>query len=885
MKHSAISARNSRTGSADESATSEQAPDTQDRQADVRAPVLWVTTVCAAFAVGLIVIASLAVVATYKKTLSDEGGDLVRLSLAIATHTQRIIFSTDLNLSNLEERFSAAGVRTPEDLERFAATPAMFDVLRDMVAVSSDIDALTIVDNRGQLVNSSRSWPPPDINVADRNYFKTLRDNPDLGYVVSSLQINRVTGQEAIFLAHRISGTDGAFLGVLLGTVAASRLEKSFVSLLPSASGAISLYRRDGTLLIRQPRSKSPAELSPQIKSFFERTIAGAEGGELRTGVDGGAGPAEIVALRTVQGYPLVVTVSDSEDVVLSSWRRLAVLIGAVTASAILLLAIGGYLLGRQFRMRSQVEAARAAHERAARARVVAETGERMQARARDELKTIMDHSIDGLILLDRNGTILNFSEPAERIFGYRAGEAVGQNIGMLLAPGQMSGDKTAGAGPGVEGSWIGAARREREGRRRDGSTFPMEWAVGEIASGEEGRRFVATVRDIAEQKAAQELLRQSQKMDAIGQLTGGVAHDFNNILTVITGTIEILAEAVADRSDLAAIATMIDDAATRGANLTQQLLAFSRKQPLQPRDVDINFLITDTAKLLRPTLGEQIEIASILEPDAWHAIVDPSQLSTALLNLAINARDAMPEGGKLTFETGNVVLDEAYAEANPDATPGYYVVVAVSDTGAGIPPDIRDHIFEPFFTTKEVGKGTGLGLSMVYGFIKQSHGHIKVYSETGHGTTIRIYLPRSDEQGVPGRTKESSAELPGGHETILVVEDDELVRNYVLMQLRSLGYATLSARDAASALGLVDKDAVFDLIFTDVIMPGGMNGRQLADEVRRRRPNVKVLYTSGYTENAIIHHGRLDPGVALLAKPYRKSDLARKIREVLEAA
>ncbi len=490
-----------------------------------------------------------------------------------------------------------------------------------------------------------------------------------------------------------------------------------------------------------------------------------------------------------------------------------------------------------------------------------------------------MDHSVDGLILLDQNGTILNFSEPAERIFGYRAGEAVGQNIGMLLlAPKHMS-----AAEPGAEESFLGGARREQEGRRKDGSPVPMEWAVGEIASGEEGRRFVATVRDIAEQKAAQEQLRQSQKMDAIGQLTGGVAHDFNNILTVITGTIEILAQAVADRPDLAAIAKMIDEAASRGANLTQQLLAFSRKQPLQPRDVDINFLVTDTAKLLRPTLGEQIEIALMLESDAWHAMVDPSQLSTALLNLAINARDAMPEGGKLTFETGNVVLDEAYAEVNPDVTPGHYVVLAVSDTGAGIPAEIRDHIFEPFFTTKEVGRGTGLGLSMVYGFIKQSHGHIKVYSETGHGTTIRIYLPRSDEHGVALRADEGAAMIPGGHETILVVEDDELVRSYVLMQLQSLGYTTLSARDAASALGLVEKNAAFDLIFTDVIMPGGMNGRQLADEIRKRRPDVKVLYTSGYTENAIIHHGRLDPGVALLAKPYRKSDLARKIREVLE--
>jgi len=366
--------------------------------------------------------------------------------------------------------------------------------------------------------------------------------------------------------------------------------------------------------------------------------------------------------------------------------------------------------------------------------------------------------------------------------------------------------------------------------------------------------------------------------------LTGGIAHDFNNILTVITGTVEILAEGVADRPELAIIAKMIDDAATRGANLTQQLLAFARKQPLQPREIDVNELIVDTTKLLRPTLGEHIEIETRLEDDPWRALADPSQLSTALLNLAINARDAMPSGGMLTLESGNVVLDEAYAKMNPDVERGSYVMIAVSDTGTGIPVAIRERIFEPFFTTKETGKGTGLGLSMVYGFVKQSLGHIKIYSEVGHGTTIRIYLPRSASDAIALPLVPDTGTPVGGHETVLVVEDDELVRNYVLAQLQSLGYATLSAGNAGAALALVDAEAQFDLLFTDVIMPGGMNGRQLADEVRKRRPTVKVLFTSGYTENAIVHHGRLDPGVNLLAKPYRKSDLARKIHEVLEA-
>jgi signal transduction histidine kinase/DNA-binding NarL/FixJ family response regulator/HAMP domain-containing protein len=392
----------------------------------------------------------------------------------------------------------------------------------------------------------------------------------------------------------------------------------------------------------------------------------------------------------------------------------------------------------------------------------------------------------------------------------------------------------------------------------------------------------VLVFRDVTRAKEIERQLRQSQKLDAIGQLTGGVAHDFNNILTVITGTAEILADGVADRPNLLAIARMIDQAAERGADLTRHLLAFARRQPLEPRSVDINNLVLDAAQLLRPTLGEHIEIESMLESDAEPALIDPSQLSTALLNLAVNARDAMPNGGKLTLETGNVVLDEAYARSNPEVQPGNYVMIAVSDTGTGIPANLRDRVFEPFFTTKTVGKGTGLGLSMVYGFVKQSNGHVKIYSEEGYGTTIKLYLPRAGAKADAPTATASS--MKGGDETIMVVEDDALVRNFVVTQLHSLGYRTMTAANGNAALAQLADGATFDLLFTDVIMPGGMNGRQLADIVIARRPTVKVLYTSGYTENAIVHHGRLDAGVLLLAKPYRKFDLARMVRAALDA-
>jgi signal transduction histidine kinase len=395
-------------------------------------------------------------------------------------------------------------------------------------------------------------------------------------------------------------------------------------------------------------------------------------------------------------------------------------------------------------------------------------------------------------------------------------------------------------------------------------------------------REAEAMVRRFQEIEANEARLRQAQRMEAIGQLTGGVAHDFNNILTVITGSIEILGDAVKDNALLTQITSMIGTAAARGADLTQRLLAFARRQPLQPRATDVNALVVDAARLLQPTLGEQIEIQSMLAHDAAPALIDPSQLSTAILNLAFNARDAMPDGGKLTLETRNVVLDENYAAMNPEVKPGSYVMLAVSDTGTGIRADLLDKVFEPFFTTKDVGKGSGLGLSMVYGFVKQSDGHVKIYSEEGHGTTVKLYLPEAQFKAEFVVAETGTCSVEYGDESVLIVEDDELVRDYVVAQVGRLGYETLAACNAAEALAVINGPAHIDLLFTDVIMPGGMNGRQLATEALQRRPGLKVLFTSGYTENAIVHHGRLDAGVLLLPKPYVSADLARMIRIAL---
>jgi PAS domain S-box-containing protein len=493
-----------------------------------------------------------------------------------------------------------------------------------------------------------------------------------------------------------------------------------------------------------------------------------------------------------------------------------------------------------------------------------------------EERRRIFETSQDLILVTDTFGRFVQVSPSSMTIIGYRPEEMIGHSAVDFIHPEDLDSTREE----------MRAARRGRQMRNfetryvhKDGNAVQLTW-MGTWS--EPVRRHFFVGRDLTEKRAAEAQFRQAQKMDAVGQLTGGIAHDFNNILTVITGTIGILADAVTDDPQLTAIARMIDEAAERGANLTKHLLAFARRQPLQPREIDVNTLLLETVKLLRPTLGEHIQIDPLLAEDASAALVDPSQLTTAILNLALNARDAMPTGGKLALETNNVYLDESYAAMNSEVAPGNYVMIAVSDTGSGIAAADLDKVFDPFFTTKEVGKGTGLGLSMVFGFAKQSNGHIKIYSEEGHGTTVKLYLPRATGLHTTAAEPLASSSIEGGHEVVLIVEDDALVRRYVITQIESLGYTTLEASNAAEAMTIINTDATIDLLFTDVIMPGSMNGRQLVDEALKRRPLLKTLFTSGYTENAIVHHGRLDSGVLLLAKPYRKSDLARMIRQAL---
>jgi signal transduction histidine kinase/CheY-like chemotaxis protein len=421
-------------------------------------------------------------------------------------------------------------------------------------------------------------------------------------------------------------------------------------------------------------------------------------------------------------------------------------------------------------------------------------------------------------------------------------------------------------------------------GLRKDGSVFPMELSVGEARTN--GKRiFTGFIRDLTSRHKIEEELRQSQKMEAIGQLTGGLAHDFNNLLTVISGNLEMM-EYKLSEPNLRVLLQEAQSAADDGAKLTGQLLAFGRRQPLNPALVDVGQLVSSFSDLMRRTLGEAIEFRTVVSGTSNEALVDGSQLQNALLNLVINARDAMPRGGKLSLEISRVKLDVDYAQMYPNMRTGDFVLIAVTDTGSGMTQEVKEKAFEPFFTTKGAGAGTGLGLSMVYGFAKQSGGNIQIYSEPGQGTSVRMFLPAAqrvvDSEAREGQGNEMPSLPPGGTETILVVEDDARVRRVAVSRLTSFGYAVIEAENGTQALAQLERHGDIALLFTDVVMPGGMTGDELANRVRTERPHIKVLFTSGYAEPAIAGRELALSG-SWLQKPYTARELAVRLRELLD--
>jgi PAS domain S-box-containing protein len=568
-----------------------------------------------------------------------------------------------------------------------------------------------------------------------------------------------------------------------------------------------------------------------------------------------------LVAVAAVAG--VVLLASDSSAI---GWKAML----ASTGAGVLL----ALLMAKRLAAAITAEAAK---EQQATRRALAEAEEKALA--------IIRTSLDGFFQTDLEGNILEWGPQADAMTGWTRAEVIGRNVVDLLVPPRLR-DAHLRRRNRMLKEELGASagtRFEAAVMHRDGRELTVEVSATASRSGD---TYVLNnfIRDLTEKRIAEEQLIQAQKMEAVGQLTGGIAHEFNNLLTVITGTIEILADAVKDRPELASITRLISEAADRGARMTSSLLAFARKQPLQPTEIDVNELIGEVVQLLSVTFGKRIAIVTRLAADAWPALVDRARLSSALVDLAINARDAMNGEGTVTFATGNAAFGVREAVAVGVERPGDYVVIEVGDTGPGISSSIRDRIFDPFFSTKEVGKGTGLGLSMVFGFLKQSGGSIELRSGEGEGARFRILLPKADSMALPFAEGDERP-LMGGQETILCVEDDPDVRKFATMQLEGLGYKVIDAADAAEALEIAARGTPFDLLFTDIVMSGAMNGRQLAERLMTERPALRVLFTSGYAYAAIHAQGRAGQGIPILSKPYRRAELARMLRRCLDPA
>jgi PAS domain S-box-containing protein len=515
-------------------------------------------------------------------------------------------------------------------------------------------------------------------------------------------------------------------------------------------------------------------------------------------------------------------------------------------------------------------------------------------AESEDRFRRLVNAVVDYAIFqLDPSGTIVSWNPGAQRIKGYTADEIIGRHFSTFYT----EEDRAAGVPQRALETAAHEGRFEAEGWRvrKDGTKFfalviidPIRDEAGHLIG------FAKVTRDISERlesqrilKSTQEQLAAAQKMEAVGQLSGGIAHDFNNLMMIVLGNLESAQRHIKGLRDNPNLERALRNAmrgAQRASALTSRLLAFSRRQPLDPKPLDVNKFLNGAAEFLQRSLGETIDVEVVGGVGVWQIEADPNQLEAALVNLAINARDAMPGGGRVTIESTNVYADEAYCRTNPELAPGQYVMICVSDHGTGMPPDILERVFEPFFTTKELGHGTGLGLSQVYGFVKQSGGHIKMYSEVGQGTTVKIYFPRHHRH--IEHEEEMEPDLPSGAdpgEAILVVEDDDDVRSYLLEALRSLGYSVFAVGSAQAALALLEQPSRhFDLLLTDVVMPV-MNGRELGQRALQIRPKLRVLYMTGYSRNAVVHHGRLDEGVELLQKPVTQNQLAARVRDLLD--
>ncbi len=780
-------------------------------------------------------------------TIASAQKGLAAFARLTEEQTTRTIESTEQVLEIAEVRVAS------ETRSGTASADSVRGELYDLLASHPFLRSLNLIDSRGRLVYSSEA-SEAGLDFSDRAYFVHHRDDPGSRFLISAPVHARTTGEWVIPASRPLRRANGEFAGVIVAGVKPLFFSSVWTNDKTIEEQATTLWRKDGVVMVR-----SPFDEPSMGASIANGVIASQVGGR---GSDEGTlraasfidGQDRLIAYRRIAAYPdFAISVTQGTARALAAWRRTSWIVAfgwAVAGATLARLSLG----------------------------LVRESKERQATQ--DRYSLIFKENPYPIVVMEM-GTrrVLAANNAAVKEYGWSLEEALAMPEQDFYPPEDLPALKAQRlAGVPVDGRVVRGLRH----RRKDGTIFDVEVHTRTLVF--DGKPvMLMIIENVSERRAVEAQLRQAQKMEAVGQLTGGIAHDFNNVLFIILANTDALQEEEGLSAAVAERLGQIAKAVGRASALTHQLLAFSRKQPLRPQPTDLNDLVSDVGKLLRRALGEQIEIESILAENLGVANVDRALLETALLNLCINARDAMPDGGRLLIETCNVTLDDEYVASNPDAAVGVHAMIAVTDNGTGIPPEALQKVFEPFFTTKEVGKGTGLGLSMVYGFIKQSHGHIKIYSEVGVGTSIKLYLPCCDQAAEP-LSNPRSASLPRGTERILVVEDEPQVRGIVVQQLQDLGYTVTEAPDAVAGVAAFESTTQpYDLMLTDVVMPGQLNGKVLADKLLRRWPKTRVLFMSGFTERSIVRSGQLDKDAALLSKPFRKADLAQMVRQVLD--
>jgi PAS domain S-box-containing protein len=807
------------------------------------------------------------------EALSEGQRRTENLAHILGDHLALTVSAVDTALTQLALHSRRVGGPTAE-------SSAWMPVLESLQANMAGIGSFTVTDVEGKIVHSTVTTVVGQ-SRADQFLFRELAANEAAAMVADTPFRSVRSGHMLIPLGRRLTTPDGQFAGIVVATLEPALLRDFYRSVDVGRSGLVWVLHPDGRVVFREPSLADPIGEPARDNPLILRARTEPRG-DLR-GSFTPDGPVYLSAYRHIAQPALVVAVSLAERDVLAAWRRQAAVAGSIMVSIACLLILAALHLGREIRARVDAEERASAHAGELATALVERDQANAELRASQvRFQAIMDHTPLLVFVRDLDGRYTFVNRAAQQWLAATSRPEIGKRLQDIMSSeaAQKADDvnrQVISTKAPIQHEWT---LDTPIGKRTLLSTkFPLVDDAGNIW----GLGVIST--DITDQKHAEAQLAHAQRMEAVGQLTGGIAHDFNNMLTAILLNADVLASQI--QSDtLRPLAEAMRAAAERGADLTRRLLAFGRRQTLVPRATDVNELLFGMEPLMQRTLGEHIDIRFQRGEGVWAATVDAAQLENAIVNLAVNARDAMPEGGRLTIETANVELDGDFAKVNPDVRPGQYVMIAVSDTGLGMPADVVAHAFEPFYTTKDVGKGTGLGLSMVYGFVKQSGGHVRIYSEVGIGTTVRLYLPRAERDAACAvAPPPSPRELAGGHETILLVEDDPLVRAHTETQLRALGYEVVTAEHAKAAIDLVDRGCTPDLLFTDMVMPGGLNGQELALRLRQRWPDLRVLYTSGYAHGAFDSAGQ-DPagGAPMLAKPFRRRDLAAKVREVLDA-